>query len=345
MNSPDAQFIGLDIGRSAVKAIARHNSRSYTVNFPSCVTPAERIVFGELKESAPPDTVTLRDQSYWVGKTARIQDWGAPGIGRYDDWVLSDQHDILVLAAMKKLQREGLNYDGNAVITLGLPSRVFRYRGDLAQALHTRISALLSIGSSKPDVHVHAQSMAVVARHTIDVDGSDLEGGASFEQGRFAVIEVGQFTTNFLLLERSVPIRMAMTSCDGVEAVIHQLRAKLRDQNMDVTNADLEDLAVKRKMSVRGACVDMGPLLDQAVDRVFVPYVIENAMDSFGSHIENVDQVLVAGGGAPLLLNGLKSTGRFDHAVLVDEPRFAVANGLAKISAVVHSLESNPQVA
>mgnify|MGYP002682627757 CR=1 FL=1 len=97
-------FIGIAVGRSAVKAIARQGSRTFSVMFPSAVCIAQAVPFEEIAAAAAVDSVELDGQTYWTGETALTQHWGGEAIGRNDDWVMGLQHDVLVAAALKRLQ-------------------------------------------------------------------------------------------------------------------------------------------------------------------------------------------------------------------------------------------------
>lgn len=332
-------FIGIDIGRSAVKAIARQGSRLISVTFPSAVAPAQEVPFEEIAEKAKQDTVELRGEFYWTGETALTQHWGGDAIGRNDDWVTSPGHDVLVAAAMARLEAAGLQYDGAAVVNLGVPSRVFRGRRDLVEGL--KLNAEKALGRNKPglEVYVHAQPMGVIAGHTLDPDGYMREG-ASLEEGSFAVVEIGQFTTDFTAVLRGEPIIQATASCEGVELITNHLRLRLREQNIELpSHVDLAKLRAEKSIRVKGQDVNIESLIDEGVKKVFLPKIVENAKRTLSpALLQSVDQILVAGGGAEMAIEGLVKNSAFSHAIMVPQPRLAVADGLARLSAMVHAL-------
>jgi plasmid segregation protein ParM len=336
-------FIGIDIGRSAVKAIARQGARTFSVTFPSAVCAAQEVVFEEIAAKAAVDAVDLRGETFWTGETALTQHWGGEAIGRNDDWVMGPQHDVLIAAAMKRLQAAGLQYDGTGVVNLGVPSRVFRGRRDLVLGLKKNAEAVLDRGVPGLEVYVHAQPMGVVASHTLDADGYMREG-ASLEDGSFAVIEIGQFTTDFTAVLKGEPIIQATASCEGVELIMNHMRGRLRDQGIQLPHVDLHQLLADRSIRVRGARVDLGEMLDEGISKVFLPKVIENAKKTLSpALLQSVDQILVAGGGAAIAMPGLEKNAMFSHAIVVNEPRLAVADGLARLSAMVHALSQQQE--
>jgi plasmid segregation protein ParM len=337
-------FIGIDVGRSAVKAIARQGSRTFSVMFPSAVCIAQAVPFEEIAAAAAVDSVELDGQTYWTGETALTQQWGGEAIGRNDDWVMGLQHDVLVAAALKRLRADGLEYDGSGVVNLGLPSRVFTGRRDLAEGIVGNARRILS-GHRTPDVYVHAQPMGVIACHTLEPDGYMREG-VSLEDGSFAVIEIGQFTTDFTAVLKGEPIIHATASCEGVELIINHLRGQLRLEGVQLPHSDVERLIAGGSIRVRGKDLDIRPMLDEAITKVFVPRIIDNAKRTLSpALLQSADSVLVAGGGGTLAMPGLARNPMFSHAVLVANPRMAVADGFARLSAMVHALSQTDPAA
>jgi plasmid segregation protein ParM len=74
---------------------------------------------------------------------------------------------------------------------------------------------------------------------------------------------------------------------------------------------------------------DLGDLLDRAKEP-FVAQVVDQAKRVFGQKIFFMDGLIVAGGGAPLVLKELKQL--FGEKVLMDEdPRMVVAEGFCRV--------------
>lgn len=340
----DAQFLGIDLGRSAVKAVARYGSKTFTTIFPSAVVKAKPIVFQELMESAAADTVLFKGDDYWIGKTALVQGIGSEPVGRNDDWVTGPEHDILVLAAVQKLISEGLNFQaGKAHITLGVPSRVFKERRELVNTIRRNIIALLSNASGKPSVYIHAQPMGVIARHTLDVQGFTAEG-RDLAHDSFAVIEVGQFTTDFSAVIKGQPMIDATDSTDGVELVTNHVRSRLRDEGIHLATLDMQSLLANPTMKVRGEVKNLEPSIREGIDQVLMPKIMAAARSIFNPMLlQTADAILLAGGGAPIILAGIKAMPQMSHAIQLENPREAVADGFARLSALMHATQATAQ--
>ena len=328
--------IGIDLGRSAVKVVARQGDRTISFMFPAAVTRAQAVVFDQLAERANRDTVELRGETYWTGDTALMQSWGAEPLGLTDDWVSGYHHDVLVASALKRLEAEGLEYDpAEAFITLGVPSRVFRDRRDLLRIVRVNSSAVLSRDGQAPKVFVHAQPMGVIARHTLTDEGYSLPD-RSLEKDSYAVVEVGHFTTDFTAIVKGLPIIEATASCEGVYLVAGHIRTKLREEEITLGNVDLQTLVTQKAIRVRGQDRDLSTLIEQGIHSVLLPKIMESFRSAFNpTLLQSVDQVLVAGGGAPIVYPGLKATPQASHALLVDDSRHAVADGFARLSALM----------
>lgn len=329
-------FIGIDLGRSAVKVVARQGDRTISFMFPSAVTKAQAVVFDQLVERASRDTVELRGETYWTGDTSLMQNWGSDPVGRNDDWVSGVQHDVLVASALKRLEAEGLEYDpADAFITLGVPSRVFRDRRDLLRAVRENSAAVLARDGVAPKVSVQAQPIGVIACHTLTADGYS-QPGRSLEKDSYAVVEIGQFTTDFTAVVKGLPIIEATASCEGVELVVGHIRSKLREEGITLGNVDLQTLITQKSIRVRGQDRDLSDLIDQGIKLVLLPKIMETLKVSFNPVLlQSVDQVLVAGGGAPLVYPVLKEMPHVSHAFMVENPRNAVSDGFARLSALM----------
>lgn len=335
--SNSLQYIGLDMGRSAVKVVARAGDKDFHVSFPSAVMEAARsLVFEDLAASAEADTVTVAGQDFWTGETALRQGISQDPIGRSDEWVSSRIHDALTLSAIQRLDAQGLNFDpGKATIVLGVPSRVLRDRRDLVASLRDQVARLLTRKSVSPRVIVLAQPMGVIAAHTMSEDGQ-AKDGFDLEQQSFAVIDVGQYTTDYVAVVEGVPIVDAADSSEGVEVIALQVKEKLAAMGFELGARDLQRMMLNPKIRKRGQDIDLKPLIQEAVDMVLAPKIIQVAKGVFRRQLlQDVDAVLVAGGGAPWVVSQIKADPDMIHAVQVANPREAVADGFARMAAAI----------
>lgn len=333
----DAQFIGLDMGRSAVKVVARKGDKEFHVSFPSAVMEAARsLVFDDLAASAEADTVTVAGQDYWTGETALRQGIDREPIGRSDEWVTTKTHDALTLSAIQRLNDAGLKFNpAKATVVLGVPSRVLRDRRDLVASMRDQVIKLLSDGKSSPQVIVLAQPMGVIAAHTMTPDGQAKEG-FDLDRQSFAVIDVGQYTTDYVAVVEGVPIVDAADSSEGVEVIALQVKEQLGEMGFDLGARDLQRMMLNPKIRKRGQDIDLKPMIQGAVASVLAPKIIQVAKGVFKRQLlQDVDSVLIAGGGAPWVVDQIKVDPDMVHAVQVENPREAVADGFARMAAAI----------
>lgn len=331
------QFIGLDVGRSATKVCALTGGERIALSFPTAVMHVpDAIIPNDVAALAKPDTVTVEGRELWVGPTALAQQMQAEALGRRDEWVLEIEHFALLASAVARLQAAGLQYDpSKAVITLGVPSRVAAQRLDLVVDLRKRAAELLAAGGAKPIVQILPQPLGIIGAHTLTEEGAAIEGHDP-DTARYAVIEVGQYTTDFSAVRDGGTVVGATVSTDGVELVARRAAEDLAAKGLRLYPRDLSEIMVNTRVRRRGVDVELRPTLERAVKELLLPKIASAAKAAFGPQLlEEADAVLVAGGGAYWVFEALQALPDFAHAKLVPSPREAVAEGFARLSAMV----------
>ena len=338
-------FIGLDVGRSTVKGVAHFESKdspevlsTASCIFPTSVAKARPLIFESLMSGAQADTVTFDGEDYWTGGTAIVQAMGADPLGRSDTWILSKEHDILIKSAVSRLMAQGMPYQPeNAFVALGVPSRVFRERQDLVAALRKATAQALAVNDIEPAVFVHAQPLGVIAAHTLDPDGFTKED-RDIENESYAVVDVGQYTTDLSAVVRGEPVIEATASCEGMELISNHLRAHLRTLDLEFPLLDLATLLANPQLRARGKTHDLKECLDEAISQVLVPKIISAITETFNPVLlQSVDTILIAGGGAPVVFAALKRHPKLLHAQIVEDPRWSISEGFARLAALMHA--------
>jgi plasmid segregation protein ParM len=336
-------FIGLDVGRSSVKGVAHFSNESSELHSEKCIFPtnvakARPIIYETLMPNARRDTVTFDGEDYWTGETALVQAMGAEPLGRSDSWILSKEHDVLVKAAVGRLMAQGVPYEPeNAVVALGVPSRVFRERQDLVKALREATAKALSVGGRTPTVFVHAQPMGVIAAYTLEKDGFTREG-RDLSSESYAVVDIGQYTTDLSAVVKGEPVIEATASCEGMELISNHLRRHLRTLDLELPVLDLESLLANPQLRARGETHQLKDCLDEAIADVLVPKIITAVTETFNPVLlQSVDTILIAGGGAPVVFEALKKHPKLSHANTVEEPRWSISEGFARLAALMHA--------
>jgi uncharacterized hydantoinase/oxoprolinase family protein len=262
---------------------------------------------------------------------------GSDPLGRNDDWVASKEHDILVASTLARLQAQGLNTDeANVTMTLGVPSRVFRARSDLVKAIVQNTHKACASRGFNARIFVHAQPLGVVASHTL-MDTGHTKASANIDEDSFAVVDVGQFTTDLCAVVKGEPIIEATESCEGLEILVNHVRSRLREKGFGLGSVDIKTILDNPKIKIAGEIIDVSPWITEAIHDALLPKIINTIRDTFNPILlQTVDSVLIAGGGAPIVFNELKSDSRLRHAKLVDDHRWAIADGFARLSALLH---------
>ena len=118
--------IGLDIGRSTVKAVTRSRigNGSHKLVFPAIVANAFEISTEAEQKRTAIETVSINNKNYFFGDTAAIQTTSDIDSGLRDDWILTDEHKALFLGAIQRLKHEGLERSEEALVVVGLPGKL-----------------------------------------------------------------------------------------------------------------------------------------------------------------------------------------------------------------------------
>jgi plasmid segregation protein ParM len=337
MPSQTSQFIGIDCGRSGVKVVAYKDGQRFAVVFPAAVMERPRaLAFDDLAEKTAADTVEIGLTSYWTGETALTQvTTDQSAIGRSDDWVTKVEHDVLILSAINRLNAAGFGFDPKeASIVIGVPSRVAKDGKDIVRQMTENTTKLLEKAFGKaPRLEAIAQPMGVMTSHCVDTQGKEIIDPSN---ASFLVVDVGQFTTDLVAVKEGVAISNAAESCQGIEAIAAYVRTELKAQGLVMGVHDLHRLMQHQKIKVRGQVIDLKPMIDDAVKKVLSPKIIATIRTVFGELlIQNATNILVAGGGAPVMIDYLKAEQDMPHAICVENYREAVADGYAKLAMVM----------
>jgi plasmid segregation protein ParM len=317
--------VALDIGHSAVKAVAYSTHGRRETIFPTFVTPAVAIS-GDPAEAArcQRETVEVGGAHYFFGDTAAAQGRMRNVVGLNADWIETAEYRVLMRAAMQRLA-EGLVPDlASALIVVGLPADTFAARKD---RLKTIVAELF------PDTEAIAlqQPAGALWAHLLDADGTPTASRRLSAQ-RWGVVEVGHFTSDFLLMEKGRFIQAANGSCQGVSRAVDYLVSWLEETGVHVTHEIAMQAMQDNFLKIRGERRDVSEKVAEACG-LLAQQVIDEARSRHGKDVDFLDGVIVAGGGAPLVLDRLHALG-WTHAVFPDapqgNPRFAVAEGFAR---------------
>lgn len=148
----------------------------------------------------------------------------------------------------------------------------------------------------------------------------------------WGVIEVGHFTTDFMLVQRGRWVEKASGVCSGARVAAEHLMRLFGERGITVDLLEAEEAIHTGYVRDFGKRLDVAGERDQAI-RMVVDEVVDTATRLMEPYARKLDGVIVAGGGAPLVIRPLQC--RWPHAVLSEEPRFAVAEGMRRFGAAL----------
>jgi plasmid segregation protein ParM len=222
---------------------------------------------------------------------------------------------------LKKLAATGIAGIDTALIVVGLPGALYAsQKAGLGQALGKLVP--------RAEIRVMPQPMGPYQELVFTADGLESRE-VNADDDSYAVIEVGQYTTDFALLLHGHTIENAFGSCDGMRIAAEHLQRSLRQSQIAVSMAEATDLLRTKTLKNFGARIDVTDEVHRAVEPL-AAQIVDKANQLIGKSARSLDGILVAGGGAPLVLNSLRKT--WPHARLSENSRFSVAEGFCRYS-------------
>lgn len=315
-------LIGLDIGRSAVKVVAFANGQEHQVTFPALVCQGIELSDENSIRAAEPETVIVEGRKYFTGDTARLQGGVTASVGLSNDWTETLEYQALVLSAIKRLKRVGVSGLESAYVVVGTPAALYSKQRD-------RLEEITRKAMPDADVKALSQPMGAFLSFFLNAKGLPVAENYTDEIGRkksWAVIEVGHFTTDFLLMKEGIHIDRKSDSCEGVFMAAEQLARILAAKNIDASPVACEEALRTKKIRHFGV-KDVTPEVSEAADFI-VAKIMAKTNALLAAEAATVDGILLAGGGAPIIYDSLVA--QWPHIVLLPEPRMAVAEGFCR---------------
>jgi plasmid segregation protein ParM len=320
--------IGFDVGHSTVKISCFVNDVKHDIIFPSVATPAFNISDEQENRRAIEETVNVNGRPYFFGKTALIQGGLSGSTGLSENWIGTPEYEALMRGGFKKIRALGIEPD-ECVIVMGLPT-----------SLHSRQKAALKHMASectKGRVLVMPQSLAPYHGMMLDEVGNpSLQH--SMESEAWAVVEVGYFTTDIMLMmSGGTWVEKAAGSSRGVSVAADALMRAMGDQDVTVDLNEAELALQTKTIKYFGKSMDVSKEVGVATSSI-VADVLDTSKKLIEPHVRKLDGVIIAGGGAPLVFEEIKA--KWPHAVLADNHRFSVSEGMRRYALVTLRLDA-----
>ena len=306
--------LGMDVGHSSVKLSWRGpDGKVVKLMIPSVVIPAMRITDKTAADTALDDTVDVAGNTYFIGNTALHEVGNLRVSGLHDRWLDMKEFRALVQGAIDKVTRNAGKIER---IVTGLPASTFH-----EQQLKMRniVSACLDT-----QIRVLPEPNGIYLQHMIG-----LEGGVRKDRVVNAgIVAIGRYTTDFMALLDGRWVEGVAGSCSGMSRAANLLLKQLKNEGLDVDYLDADDALWKREIRNYGRTVDVSRDADRALS-ILGSEIFDSASARFGDVGRKLVKIFVGGGGADLLIGEL--TEYWPQAELVEDPRFAVAEGFRRL--------------
>ena len=315
-------ILSIDIGYGYTKGVGPDNLH---FSFPSVVGTAEEIHFAaDLIGGSEEHAVQYGDWRFFYGDQAVLQSRIQSAI--FDrSRVHDDTYKMLFVATLVELAKLVPQAEHINVIT-GLPVAFFGDRPDVVKSFEgvhsftTDRTTEITVES----VFVAPQPFGSLFRELLSERGKIANG--DIERGRVGIIDVGTYTTDFIVSDELRYVQRASGSISiGWSKVITQLQMALGDRyTLDLTPHEADRVVQDGEIRIRGEPISLQSLIDPAIAEMQAA-VIARARDLWGSALA-LDMILVSGGGGPHLYEGIREI--YPHAHLVDDAFWANAEGL-----------------
>ncbi len=326
-------MIGIDVGYGFVKAVSLTGQK---VCFPSLAAPAGHDQALDLGFGGPtPDhRVTVRRvngqaQEYLVGEAAQDSFLATGFLGAEKP---AELHDLLLLTAAYLVGAGSTGFPPAQVdLAVGLPLAFFKSQKDALKARLEALAAHVSVNGGG-ERYISFRKVLVIPQGAGVVFAQGLPKG----RGYAAVVDVGQYTTDYLLVDLRTG-RPVVEASGSVEAGCHLVAQRVAQAYLAKTGRPLpprmerrilEDLAESGKVIFRGEELDLSREYREAVDDT-AKAVARQVLSAWRDLVDSVAVTYLAGGGALLLGETLAKA--FPNPVPIDDPVYANALGYLRM--------------
>lgn len=307
----------VDIGYRNTKIIV-DDQRTCRI-IPSLAPPADRTRATLMRERRT-RIVYVDGKAYEVGEDAGLFLSSASVLHR--DYIETPEYRALFLGALEAMQSPVID-----LLVTGLPVHLYETRW---QRLKTLLRGRHEI---RPGVTVDVREVAVTIQPLGSLVAYSHERGAwqGHADQTFLVIDPGYFTFDWLVTRglKELPGMSGSVEC-GMSEYVHHIEERLSAQLGDVhTNPRRIDEGLQSAdFRINGRAVDLEPFRRDA--EVIVDRAIGALRNRVG-HGHEIDQIIVAGGGAPYFMSGVRRAFPEHPLHTVTDPVCANARGFQLI--------------
>lgn len=322
--------MSIDVGYGYTKG----TTNGKQVGFPSLVAPYEVSPFegnnNGLIDTTVQHRVSIRTGSVLsdkvVGNAARRSSSAQRMAG---DEKPSEMHDILMLTCIALLL-EGQPQEVKIDLALGLPLSYFRSQKEKLQKRISCMAGRIKV-DNQLERHISFSSVSIYPQGMGAIVASGVKPPTD---GYIGLIDLGTYTTDFLLLEfedsRSFPVNECCRSISvGIEQLYKSLDIEFQKQTQHILPPRMYqqvlDKTFKNKPIPHAqGSLDLRTAFDKGQEEVsdaIASYIASN----WGDRVQFLQATILAGGGAQYFIDKLKNA--LPNIVVVSDPVFANAQG------------------
>lgn len=300
--------VGLDIGHASVKITFDTHFGVARYVLPSFVFPAMPIRNKFEAQLAAAETVQVDGRAFFVGNTAFLYSRGGLCTGLNSEWIRTIQHRALLAMALKVIDDQAP--DGERTFVLGLPVSQYELKRQFL------IEAATEILGQNAQIIVVPKPFGGYQAHIADRCGA-IKSAHALEQESWAVVDVGYYSTDIILVQKGNWIETASGSCEGVSMAVdylqrllnsvHGIQANFFDAEKSLRCGFIKDFgrSVKLEEEIKSACAIVASKVTDMTVRLTEPFAL------------SLDGIFVTGGGAAMVLPALQE--RCAHAQLIED--------------------------
>lgn len=313
--------MGLDIGHSAVKlAFTDKKGNLHNMLIPTAVCQAFKISDDMEASRAAKDTVRVGSVDYFIGETAKVQGGSNITTGLSENWIETPEHSALMIGAFNRaIEKAGVDAK-QVCLVMGLPTHLYS-----RQKTQLRQFAIQNLGVK--ELYITPQPMGPYLESKIKENGVT---DTNIDNESWAVVEIGYFTTDFMLTMEGRWVEKASGTCSGAKVAAEHLQRILGEKNITLDLAECEQALRTKSIRNFTGNIDVSAEVNEAVS-ILVNEVVDTATRLFESYVRKLDGVIIAGGGAAFMFETIKK--RWSHAISPANPRMSVAEGMRRMAA------------
>lgn len=318
--------MAVDIGYSNLKVAFGDGSKCQTLTLPATAGPADRMPpASEGKRQGLDPISVLIDGEQWV---ACVEPGRLQSVNRetHANYAQSQPYRALLNAALSQAEKDTID-----LLITGLPvhqAKDPKVRQTVAKTFSGthQIAGKRSVTVKRVNVVPQPQGAYMDLVTNAGAEALDV-----IENGRVVVLDPGFFSVDYIAVERGeLRPRVSGTSLKAMSTLLTETDMAIKGDYANGPGTDRLEHAMQngqQSVLVSGKRIDIGPYLEKAAAYTTQQALVQMAAD-MREESDNVDLVLIAGGGAHQYKQAAEKTfPNCSHIVIPDEPHLANVRG------------------